>query len=491
MSFNQLPNETIELIVKKCAEADQAYSDRKGEQKIKRTKSAGVVRDPRGRSCRELSMTCKSLRSITVKYIFHTLAASRAQDETFKMLILGSPLADNFVKLDFDCEENLLELVVQIVPRLPNLRAVKGLTLERLELIVGPSGLANPPIRQPVINSSHIRARQAFLEMAKQITDWAIELPDWEAVNFLSASPSSVQRLDLSSGPSHDFSILDSDNSGFRSILSRLPNLLSLNVLQGRPKNPPDAFTPVSDSVLKTTFPFANSLRSLTFESLRDDQGTIHRDIRLATLFPSLRTLVISFETRGSWQVGDDQIFTLPRLEYLEIKSIEPQDVSPFLHSLILPSINEIHFDSIEIHPPDLPVIYAWEEKRRSRPLNFSGDTLRIVRISDTYDFEPRIIDFLLFPPVKLVLDSRTRLAFKPTQIYDSTSELPYFAQRQRQIYSTCAPSFEDPIYERTDQLLKWARERAEKLKYRDVDEGRELLEALRVVEELKEWSEL
>lgn len=76
MSFNSLPNETLQRIVDLCHEADETYQKRVGDRGgVKQDSNKGdFLKDPckawRGKSCSAISMINKRLRSMAIKYIF-------------------------------------------------------------------------------------------------------------------------------------------------------------------------------------------------------------------------------------------------------------------------------------------------------------------------------------------------------------------------------------------------------------------------------------
>ncbi|GAA5952147.1 hypothetical protein JCM3765_005209 [Sporobolomyces pararoseus] len=504
MSFNRLPHEILQLIVDKCAEADRAYNDRNGEQEIKtvqnsRDKRVGAKNDLKGKSCVAVSAVSKALRSMSVKYVFTSLRSSRVHNETFKYLILGSSLSRDITKFQFDDSRNLLEIILHVLPRLPNLRAISGLNPIHLQLPFNsnsPESAFDEAWHNPVSSL----AKKTFLELAKQITDWSIGLEPNDLETLLNANIAGIQHLRLTDDTCSLSRILDSPDSRYPSILARLPNLLSLSIHQYGGLGEEDDFTTsIEDFVFETPFSFATSLRSLELELLVD-LDMIKTDIKFATLFTSLRRLVLDFSTRGAWWKAEEETFSLPNLEYFEIKNIPVRCISPLLSDLELPSIVELHLVSISIEEGEGEAEDEDEDEEDQEnpplePISFVNlSTLRLIKISATENLNRSIIAHLSHPSVNLELDFETRMQLD-TSCFDlrPSSSSPSPASQPLTLSASASSHVEsgDPFYEETDRLLKWARSKAESMRSRDLSGSRELLKALTTFKEYVDWSEM
>ncbi|GAA5989462.1 hypothetical protein JCM5350_005927 [Sporobolomyces pararoseus] len=502
MSFSQLPNETIQLIVDKCAEADRAYNDRKGEQEIKTAGNLGYKQgvakeDLKGKSCKVLSLVSRAIRSMSVKYVFTSLRTSQTNDISFKYLILGSPLTHGITKLHFEDCQNLLDLVLHVVPQLPNLRSISGLNSNHLRsLCKEPGHFASSSLNRSFSNPVLSLAKKTLLGLAMQITDWSIELQPDNLELLLNENLSGIQHLALSSDLNADHGILDSPHSRYPSILARLPNLRSLTIHQS------DTFddnivTSIDDSVFETPFSFVHSLRSLELELLVE-LDMIKTDVKFATLFPSLRRLVLNFQDRGSWWKAEDESFSLPSLEYFEIKNIKLRCISRLLNDLELPSIVEVHLRTVSVKRGEGEAEDEEDEENPPlKPISFLNlGTLRLIKVSTTKNLNRSIISHLSHPSIRLELDFETRLQLDTScfDIRPSSSSMNSLVPQPLSPFPSPSSSLvesEDPFYEETDRLLGWARAKAESMKSRDLSGSKELLKALKNFKEYVDWSEM
>ena len=101
MSFNSLPNETLQRIVDCCHEADGNYKER---MEARPAEGGGTekqdLKDWRGRSCSAMSRVNKTLRSLSAKYIFTVSFPSDfpsdfSQYPTYKMEFADSSIVEN------------------------------------------------------------------------------------------------------------------------------------------------------------------------------------------------------------------------------------------------------------------------------------------------------------------------------------------------------------------------------------------------------------
>ncbi|GAA6016320.1 hypothetical protein JCM11491_006814 [Sporobolomyces phaffii] len=474
MSFGQLPNETLQLIVDKCDQADQAYNARQ-DIADDAPRAAGWT----GRSCSAMSMLNKTLRTMASKFVFKTLYASKAQHDTFQCFILGSPNGKNISRVVIDSSTALFPLFLQILPRLPNLRSMHGL--------------------------QQTLARKTLLGLVHKITDWRVELDQDDFDALVAANPAGVHHLELSSPDIDGFPIFGSSDSRFPSILARLSNLrtLVINSFDYAVDDDDGEATSIVKSVLKVPFSFVHSLRSLHLDVACDGYSNAVNDLAFAALFPCLNSLTLDLSTR---QCEFNQTFILPKLEHLELRDTYIRAIDSVFISLELPSIREIHFNGI----------------RRANRCNLSRAqtfvacfepfraTLQAVTVSHTSYLSLAIPTLFhdALPNVTFQLDFESHLDFQShldsdldsTMFLNATTRSvaalgsrdpsPADPTQSAPEPSPPFPFLADPIYEKTSELLEWAREQAELTKGRDFAGGKELLGAMETIEELKLWKE-
>ncbi|GAA5989465.1 hypothetical protein JCM5350_005928 [Sporobolomyces pararoseus] len=480
MSFSQLPNETIQLIVDKCAEADRAYNDRKGEQKIKE-ESQGEKGLWKGRSRMAISLVNRGLRNMAIKHIFKTFPIVKVDDH-FVDTILDPPTANRITELDFgDLNATILststwrQIFLIICPRLPNIRTIKNFNSYHLWALCP---------REVGVDEfdEELRARKAFLELADKIEDWDVQIGVEKFETIANVNPAGIKRLHLSSP------CLFSPKSRFPSLLAKLPNLQSLKIRQKvmSSDDDDDDIDYLDESHFQIPFQFANSLRSLDFHYSNDEydeEDTITVDLKFASLFPLLEKLVLNANDRNPWETHGKNTFKFPHLRHLEIKGLHIECLHYLLDDLDIPRIEEIHFNYLSSDS------YQSSQAKfhLTLPLHHYQSTLRKVKISNSlYDEEldsllPAIFSETL-PSVILELDSPTRLALNPISLDEYRND--------------CIPSVDvpvssaDPFYEETTELLDWARSKAELWRDGDLKMGRELTKASRLVKDMKEWLE-
>ncbi|GAA6011298.1 hypothetical protein JCM11491_006788 [Sporobolomyces phaffii] len=495
MSFGQLPNETLQLIVDKCDQADQAYNARQ-DIADDASRSAGW----RGRSCSAMSMVNKTLRSMASKYVFKTLYASKAQHDTFQYFILGSPNGENISRVVIDSSTSLFPLFLQILPRLPNLRSIHGLQSTHVAALVGPNGLRYQGTFEVDRDPRKTLARKTLLGLVHKVTDWRVELDQEDFGDLVAAHPSGVQHLELSSPRIDGFPIFGSSDSRFPSILARLSNLRTLVIKSSEYDVDGDdggEATLIVKSVLKVPFSFVPSLRNLHLEVTCEAYTNVANDLAFAALFPCLNRLRLDLIGR---ETETDRTFILPKLEHLELRDTYFDNIDSVFISLELPSIKEVHFNGIG----GAGGCDYFRARNFVQSLERFRATLRTVTVSSTSDLAlaiPKLfhdalpnVTFRLDFEALLDLDLDPTLARKATMrsvaALNSRVPSPADATQAAPEPSPPFPLLADPIYEKTSEILEWTRGQAELAKGRDYEGGKELLRAMEAIEELKAWKE-
>ncbi|GAA5952175.1 hypothetical protein JCM3765_005215 [Sporobolomyces pararoseus] len=485
MSFNRLPHEILQLIVDTCAEADRAYHDRIGEQEIKREEQ-GTTGQWKGRSCLAVSLVNRTLRSMTLKHIFKTLPIAKADDLFFRTCMIGSTTANCLTNIDFGDDlvgvqystSTLLRLVSETLPRLSNIRTIKGLKSYHLSAICPGGDLADFSKRQ-------LQTRNAFLELAHKVEDWDLEVEAEEFETIINVNPSKIKRLNLSSPD------LFSSDSRFPSILAKLPSLDTLKLHhQDMETFDPIPIGHLDESFFEIPYQFANTLRSLELHfsgDWNDYDQTVTIDLKFASHFPLLENLVVNANARSPWETSGKNTFDFPRLRYLEIKGLAIECIDYVFIDLKAPKIEEIHFNCLESS------FYKSHQAKDQlvEPLERFEPTLCKVKISNSLDPLDSLLPAIFakfLPSVTLELDSPTLLALDPISLDEYREKsLPKKNWRPPPAIPLSAA---DPFYEETNELLNWARSKAELWKDEDLKMGKELRKALQLVKDMKEWLE-
>ncbi|GAA5967994.1 hypothetical protein JCM3765_005570 [Sporobolomyces pararoseus] len=487
MSFNQLPTETIDLIVSKCAEADEAYKATQEGDEMSVGKNPNGTKEIKwkGRSCSAISLVSTTLRSLAKKHVFKVLRAAKVLNDTFQYSLLESA-ADCFTEIVFDEDSRsrplspeLFKTVFHVLPQLPNLRSITGLKHHHLTTLFGSGPLSKVP--DPLnLEPKKIRARSIFLETAARISKWGVEINQDSLQVLVDANTSGIRNLSISSPNTNNTSIFDTQSSRFPSILAKLPNLETLEIHQRSWNRDGHLRQQIVDSVFEVPFSFSYSLRSLELDFAGDCAGNLSKELQFASLFPALHRFILHVNGHDFWNDDDEDIHAFPSLKYLEIKGLQYTSLDSFFHSVELPYIAEIHFVALEIDShtwPDLDELM--------HPLSLLSQSLVRVKISKTSGFDSTLpLEFARFGiSADLDLDFETLCkmhSFEEEEEPESLSE----------IESSFVSLYGDPFHARSEEVLTWAIKRVEEMKHSDLRGGKELMEALKAVEDLKNWAE-
>ncbi|GAA5996436.1 hypothetical protein JCM5350_007980 [Sporobolomyces pararoseus] len=313
------------------------------------------------------------------------------------------------------------------------------------------------------------------------IVDWDLNLEGAGNFRAIAAVKSeAIRHLRLSS------SKLFTSKSRFPSILATLPNLQSLNLKQVVYSYSGQVIDLASNLVLEILFKFANSLLSLELNFQGDPDRKIVTDLHFASRFPSLRRLVLSANGDLSRE-EDDKFLVFGSLEYLEVKELKPDQASLFFENVELPVILEVHLNDLKMASCDTDLIVHF----LMTSLEPYESSLRVIRLSRCMGFDstlPSIISKAL-PSVILELDIDTLLALKLVHRRLATTD--DFPSSSPSSTSSSVPTpFMNPFFEKTNDVLDWARSKAEFWKNGDLKMGKDLMKALQRVEEMKDWLE-
>ncbi|GAA5987928.1 hypothetical protein JCM5350_006777 [Sporobolomyces pararoseus] len=487
MSFSQLPTETIQLIVAKCAEADEVYKGSKEAEEIITGNKKKKELDWKGKSCSAISLVSSTLRSLAIKHVFRTLPAAKVLDDVFQYSLFESA-AHCFTEIVFDeigrprpSTAALFKTVLHVMPQLPNLRSIVGLKDNYLADLVGSTALSHIPNPRR-LDPKQIRARNVFLSTAEKITRWGVEINEDSLEVLVDANTSRIRSLSISSPSSHRISIFDSPSSRFASILAKLPNLETLGIHQHSWDVNGQTMKQIVDPVFEVPFSFANTLRSLELNFSGNCDDPLSKELRFASRFPSLRRLILNVNGHDFWENGDEDIYSFPTLEYLEIKGLQYNSLGAFFNKVELLSIVEIHFVSLSIDP------YTWPAlDELTDPLNLLPVSLARVRISRTSGFNSSLpLDFAEgfgIGPLKLDVETLCKMGLVEVEEVDSDSPE---AVEYSWLKSVCG----DPFHSKSEEILKWAIQRVEEMKHSDLRGGKEMMKALKAVDDLKRWAE-
>lgn len=539
MNFNSLPNETLQRIVDLCHAGDRAYAARQAPiPAVVRRKSKGlgkvkskVVSQEHlnygewwGRSCSAIPMVNKNLRSMSIKHLFtvsptfffarcsisycslspQSLRLSKHQDDIFQYSILGSPAGDCITKVIFDHsvhgeDTSLFTFVCRTLTLLPNVRAVKGLDLHfssQLYLHTAPS-FATTSIK-------YKRAFDALTRLATQINNWDITLEQSVAELFLSKNYDGIESLTLQSPANLGFFILESNESRFLTLLSNCSNLRHLYIQQTH-RYRDQIVDPVANTVLSTSFPFANTLRSLTLDLERKNGRTTANEFEFIALFPSLESLRITFRSTNLDEI-ESKSFLLPKLSSLKVVDC------PFLHihilicCLNLPSISDIHFEQSGLQDSEPTPIEELDEIRKlvselgaysSSLQNFCFTSRGLSQVAAEALSSLQALVNVNSAFVSPSNDFKSRVARRPGGVINlSDSESDYSDEEEAiRIVGTSESARSHQVegeddFGTTEKLLEWAHDRFKRCRKVDDDAVEELRKVLEPVKELKEWLE-
>ncbi|GAA6016292.1 hypothetical protein JCM11491_006805 [Sporobolomyces phaffii] len=487
MSFNRLPVETLQRIVDLCADADERYKARTNDP----DDASDAERDEddwRGRSCSAMSLVSTTLRHLACKHVFKTLSGLGVQADTFQLFVLGSSIELCVTKVVFDSSASFFHLVIQALPRLPNLRAVEGLSSAMLEANLRPLPLRDAPDET---DPRKIRAREVLPSLVLRVPEWSIAMNENDFDTLIEVNPEGVTHLCLSSPRRFGFPILESSVSRFPSILSRCSSLVSLTVkhTESYPDDSDPALVSIAKSVLDVPFSFVNTLCSLNLDISRDNQDRgVLADLKFASRFPMLRRLTLNHEGREfSLRDNDTETFTFPSLKRLEVRNAELHACVELLESVELPRIVELHFAAVGatsfLHDEQL----MWLGYMGSR-LEVYDKTLSIFEITETSHLAVAFVEQLsdlLGRTVSVRLDSITRRSLVPDDCTLTTpTSSPPPSPRSLRRRAT------NRVNIKVKELLAWASARAASLKGRDFVGEQSLLKALEPIEEMKDWLE-
>jgi hypothetical protein len=331
-------------------------------------------------------------------------------------------------------------------------------------------------------SSKQTSAAKVFLETATRITDWDLQIDEGNLEQLVNRNAAGIKRLSLSSSMGSLITIFEKSDSRVPQLLVRLSNLEHLRIVQATWSDDDQDINQIVDSVFESPFSTLRSLRSLDLHFHGNCAQEVTRELKFAALFPSLRRLVISINSREPYDTHANETFTFLHLEHLELKGIDADGIGSFFSCLELPSIVEIHFNSI--------VDRAFEsldlEEELVDHLDRFNHTLRKIKISKTADLSTVLSQTLSQSlEASLELDFFTLLGMDPA-ILDDTDELDSDSEDT----SSSSGLLADPFYEKSEELLNWAKDEALRLRGRDLQRGKDLVQALKSVEDLKKWSE-
>ncbi|GAA5828390.1 hypothetical protein JCM5353_005057 [Sporobolomyces roseus] len=513
-TFNSLPNETLQRIVDCCHEADETYRKRMKDSLGGNPKSTeeDLLKDPckawRGRSCSAISMINKRLRSMAIEYIFTTLRTSRSQEGIFDCSILGSATGDCIQNLVFDKPnaDYLATFVYKAFPLLPNLRSISGLN----EIAAYSIGLDRPPPWQASLNIvqyiNKMRAREALLQLAPQITEWDIEVDPEDAELLMSGNHEGIETLTLSSTEESGFKILESDQSRFPSLLCKFHNLHTLTIRQTHEDFQVRNLELVHDSVLSLSFPFATSLRTLSLDLERDGGHTTSNELSFATMFPNLQSLSIRFRSDNLNEIDQGSSYLLPKLASLEIVNCPFLHLHKLLHVFSLPSISSIQ-SKLSIF--DQPTSQQENEELRQLVMELGtySSTLRSLRLE--FAWNPCLVALDHLVPLSSTIDvlvivpkpepSRSGRGAGILSNFDEDSDEDSDDERDedgtgdaragRQLLFGVRRE-DDNGFQATKELVDWAQERVYSCGTVDDVGLQEIRRSLEPMRDLKEWIE-
>ena len=433
-----------------------------------------------------------------------TLRLSKHQDDIFQYSILGSPVGDCIIKVVFDHsvhgdDTSLFTFVCRTLPLLPNVRAVKGLDLHfssQLHLHTAPSFASNW--------IKYKRAFDALTQTATQINSWDITLEHSVAEILLSKNYGGIESLTLQSSANLGFFILESNESRFLTLLSNCSNLRHLHIQQTH-RYRDQIVDPVANAVLSTSFPCANTLRSLTLDLERNNGRTTANEFEFIALFPSLESLNLTIRSTNLDEI-ESKSFLLPKLTSLKVVDCPYLHMHILIHCLNLPSISIIHFEQTGTQDFEPTPIEEIDEIRKlvselgsycsslqtfcftSRGLSqVAAEVLSILQavvkvnsafVSPSNDFRSRAV----------------RRARGVMNLSDSDTDESDEEEDNRTVgISDSARSHQvdgEDDFGTTEKLLEWAHDRFKRCRKVDVAGVEELRKVLGPVKELKEWLE-
>ncbi|GAA5990449.1 hypothetical protein JCM5350_008001 [Sporobolomyces pararoseus] len=497
MSFNRLPTETVQLIIDRCYQADQAYKIRTGLRGGGSINSSG--RAWYGRSCSAISLVSKGLRAMSVQYVFKTATITQLNKTLFKTWILGSRLARNVTTVDFDTynTSSITFALFHVLPHLPRLESIEGLDMKMVRALFGAGGMSRVSkgkfgLYAHDLTEAQLLAWNKFKAIAKRIQSWELELEAQEVETLFSIDPtikSKIRHLSLSTPENEGFAILESEESRFPALLSSLPSLTSLSVSKAAfLASTEEHWEPLSELAISTTYQFAASLTSFTYLASSDFQNIDLPFLHFLTQFSSLRHLRIQDDGfRGLLQ--EPEPFEIPNLRYLELITSRPGQLDEILHLFSLPRLVKLTLDYAEVDREDLLDWKTHLVEDLSCRLNLFDTTLRHIHFVSTEGFYRR--------SVKEITEADS--SFKKLKPRFYTSWQPGEPEAQ-----VTDPSFDvyritvkiskseliEGMVEGVENLKSWVGEevtRAQEMG--DIHKVKEVMRALKPIWELKEWS--
>ena len=545
MNFNSLPNETLQRIVDLCHEADEMYKTRREKDEAKpgrkkvlaKGKTKGISETLNydewwGRSCSAISMVNKTLRLMAIKHLFtvtynfpvplfvlclaelsvhlQTLKLSKEQADVFQFAILGAPTGNCITTVIFDysprhADNSVLFFVCRTMPYLPNLRTITRLTNEFSRQLQ----LKSTTTEATRLMKSR-RAREAFAHIAKHITSWDFTLEEAVVEFLLSQNYGGIDSLTLRSPLRHGFPILESENSEFPSILYECSNLHSLSIVHTH-EFEEQIVEPVDSDILIdfNSFPFLDSLRSLTLDLERFDGRTTSNEFDLATLFPSLESLKFTFRSNTLDEIKSNS-FLLPKLTSLEIVDCPVLHLHVLILCLNLPSITSIALSYTSARRYESTFDEEVLEMRKLvSELGAYSSSLEALRINSS-EISRRAVEEFGTLKGDVTVEVNSEIVVFSNETADTRHRTP--AQLSHHADTECQNDEDDGQEDHsaselssgayrpevgidhdlksTKELLNWAQERVNGCE--DVDDAgvEEVRRVLEPVKELKEWLE-
>ncbi|GAA5828407.1 hypothetical protein JCM5353_005064 [Sporobolomyces roseus] len=242
----------------------------------------------------------------------------------------------------------------------------------------------------PSLATTSVKSKRAFdslTRIATQIKIWEITLEPWVAEVLLSKNYNGIESLTLQSPKNAGFVILESNESQFLSLLSNCSNLRNLSIRQTHhfPGHPTSQnVDPVANSVLSTSFNFANSLRSLTLDLERFNGRITANEFDFIALFSALEYLNLTFRSSNLDEI-DSKSFLLPKLTSLEVVNCPFLHMHALIRCLDLPSISTIHFaqTGTQNNPPTTEEEID-EMRKLASELDTYSSSLRALRLTSS-----------------------------------------------------------------------------------------------------------
>ncbi|GAA5996017.1 hypothetical protein JCM5350_000536 [Sporobolomyces pararoseus] len=416
----------------------------------------------------------------------------------------------------------LAQLVVQILPHLPNLRAILGLKSHHIQDLLGASGFKSSGGVPAKLQ--HTRARQVLSELASKITEWHLEVSDEDLDVLLSFNKHNIKRLGVTSPHDNGFRTLDLEDSPLPRILDKLDNLESLSLVElnlatSNLHLDPSLQTNLYQQALEFDYSFRSTLHSLSLSLESTYRRTDINFLKIAAHFPHLSHFHLAFSFSRLELEDAFNSVSLPNLRNHELEAIEVESASSLFSALHLPLLLTVTISKIS-GPHN-------EAQTRRQQLENFGKTLSSncsnpyklnIVIDHRFDNGKEIetIKKWLDPMITFSL-SRAPSLNRPRQIArrrqmeyylsDSESDIDLVIEDEEEeeeeeeqehwhgqggdVEDGEVPDLSvDPVFERTNEILGWASECAADLKARDKAGGKHFLKLLGAVHHWREWME-